>query len=244
MGPKGETIYPETPDEMARELGAFVRDYGDNAIGGCCGTTPAHIRAFVAAVRGRKGRAPVAQTRQSVASAMTAVSLEQDPRPLIVGERLNAQGSRRVKRLLLADDYDELMLVAREQVEGGAARALTVCVALTERTDEDVQMATLVKRLAQSVEAPLMIDSTEPKVIEAALEIDAGRAIVNSVNLENGRGKIDVVMPLVRESGAARRRASTIDETEDGEDRGAQARNRAAHPRNRHRRVRDFRPVR
>ena len=211
MGPKGETIYPETPDEMARELGAFVRDYGVNAIGGCCGTTPAHIRAFVAAVRGRKGRAPVAQTRQSVASAMTAVSLEQDPRPLIVGERLNAQGSRRVKRLLLADDYDELMLVAREQVEGGA-HVLDVCVALTERTDEDVQMATLVKRLAQSVEAPLMIDSTEPKVIEAALEIDAGRAIVNSVNLENGRGKIDVVMPLVRESGAAVV-ALTIDET-------------------------------
>jgi 5-methyltetrahydrofolate--homocysteine methyltransferase len=211
MGPKGETIYPETPDEMARELGAFVRDYGVNAIGGCCGTTPAHIRAFVAAVRGRVGRTPVAHPRQAVASAMTAVLLEQDPRPLLVGERLNSQGSRRVKRLLLADDYDELMLVAREQVESGA-HVLDLCVALTERTDEDVQMATLVKRLAQTVETPLMIDSTEPKVIEAALKIDAGRAIVNSVNLENGRGKIDVVMPLVRESGAAVV-ALTIDET-------------------------------
>ncbi len=211
MGPKGETIYPETPDEMARELGTFVRDYGVNAIGGCCGTTPAHIRAFVAAVRGRVGRTPVAHPRQLVASAMTAVALEQDPRPLLVGERLNAQGSRRVKRLLLADDYDELMLVAREQVESGA-HVLDLCVALTERTDEDVQMATLVKRLAQTVETPLMIDSTEPKVIEAALKIDAGRAIVNSVNLENGRGKIDVVMPLVRESGAAVV-ALTIDET-------------------------------
>jgi len=211
MGPKGETIYPETPDEMARELGAFVRDYGVNAIGGCCGTTPAHIRAFVAAVRGRVGRTPVPHLRESVASAMTAVTLEQDPRPLLVGERLNAQGSRRVKRLLLADDYDELVLVAREQVESGA-HVLDVCVALTERADEDVQMATLVKRLAQSVDTPLMIDSTEPKVIEAALKIDAGRAIVNSVNLENGRGKIDVVMPLVRESGAAVV-ALTIDET-------------------------------
>ncbi len=211
MGPKGETIYPETPDEMARELGAFVRDYGVNAIGGCCGTTPAHIRAFVAAVRGRVGRTPLEQPHQSAASAMTATALEQDPRPLFVGERLNSQGSRKVKRLLLADDYDELMLVAREQVESGA-HVLDVCVALTERVDEDVQMTTLVKRLAQSVETPLMIDSTEPRVIESALKMYAGRAIVNSINLENGRGKVDAVLPLVRESGAAVV-ALTIDES-------------------------------
>ena len=210
MGPKGETIYPESPDDMARELRAFVKDFGVNAIGGCCGTTPAHISAFLAAVDGLRGRTPVVNPVQFVASAMTAVSLEQEPRPLLVGERINSQGSRKIKRLLLADDYDDIMLVAREQVEGGA-HVLDVCTALTERTDEDVQMSTIVKRLAQSTEAPVMIDSTEPKVIEAALKLYAGRPIVNSINLENGRKKIDEVMPLVREAGAAVV-ALTIDE--------------------------------
>ncbi len=210
MGPKGETIYPERPAEMATELRAFVADFGVNAIGGCCGTTPDHIRAFAAAVAGLTGRAPEPKPLQFAASAMTAVALKQDGSVTIVGERINAQGSRRIKRLLLADDYDEIVLVAREQVEGGA-HLLDVCTALTERSDEDAQMAIVVKRLAQSVEAPLMIDSTEARVIEKALKIYAGRAIVNSINLENGRTRIDEVMPLVRMAGAAVV-ALTIDE--------------------------------
>ncbi|HYZ15560.1 MAG TPA: dihydropteroate synthase, partial [Candidatus Acidoferrum sp.] len=144
------------------------------------------------------------------ASAMTAVALNQEGTVLLIGERVNSQGSRKIKRLLLANDYDEITLVARAQVEGGA-HLLDVCTALTERTDEDLQMATIVKRLAQSVEAPLVIDSTEPKVIEAALKIYAGRPVVNSIHLENGRVKIDAVMPLVREAGAAVV-ALTIDE--------------------------------
>jgi 5-methyltetrahydrofolate--homocysteine methyltransferase len=142
---------------------------------------------------------------------MTAVALKQDGTVLLIGERVNSQGSRKIKRLLLADDYDEITLVARAQVEGGA-HLLDVCTALTERTDEDVQMATIVKRLAQSVEAPLVIDSTEAKVIEAALKIYAGRPVVNSINLENGRLKIESVVPLVKEAGAAVV-ALTIDET-------------------------------
>ena len=208
MGPKGETIYPETPEEMARELESFVRDFGVNAIGGCCGTNPAHIRAFVEIAR---GRVPQPQPLQFGASAMTATALKQDGSPLLIGERINAQGSRRLKRLLLEENYDEITLVAREQVEGGA-HVLDVCTALTERTDEDLQMATIVKRLAQSVETPLMIDSTEVKVIEAALKIYAGRPVVNSVHLENGRTKIDQILPLVVEAGAAVV-ALTIDET-------------------------------
>ncbi len=210
MGPRGETIYPETPSEMARELGRFVDEFGVNAIGGCCGTTPEHITAFVAAVAGKRGRMPLAHPMQLVASAMTSVPLEQTPRPLLVGERINAQGSRRIKRLLLADDYDAITLVAREQVEGGA-HVLDICTALTERVDEDEQMRTIVKRLAQSTEAPLMIDSTEPRVIEAALKMYAGRPIVNSIHLENGRKKIDDLLPLAIETGAAVV-ALTIDE--------------------------------
>src|SRR5579872_1058516 len=210
MGPKGETIYPELPEEMARELLAFVREFGVSAIGGCCGTTPAHIAEFAKVVRGLRGRTPIVERTQWAASAMTAVSLEQEPRPLLIGERINAQGSRKIKRLLLEDDYDSIMLVAREQVEGGA-HILDICTALTERPDEDVQMETIVKKLAQSVESPLMIDSTEAKVVERALKMYAGRAIVNSINLENGRERINAVMPLVKEHGAGVV-ALTIDE--------------------------------
>ena len=216
MGPKGETIYPETPAEMGTELHAFVTDFGVNAIGGCCGTTPAHIATFRAsldalAASGYTPRIPDPKPLQFAASAMTSVALKQEGTVLLIGERVNSQGSRKIKRLLLSDDYDEITLVARGQVEGGA-HLLDICTALTERTDEDVQMATIVKRLAQSVEAPLVIDSTEPKVIEAALKIYAGRPVVNSIHLENGRTKVDSVMPMVKEAGAAVV-ALTIDET-------------------------------
>jgi 5-methyltetrahydrofolate--homocysteine methyltransferase len=224
MGPRGETIYPETPAELARELAEFVREFGANAVGGCCGSTPAHVRAIRAAVDAlggenaatRRARAVETSARgdarsQWVASAMTAVALEQQPRPLIVGERINSQGSRRIKRLLLAEDYDGIALVAREQVDGGA-HVLDVCCALTERADEDAQMREVVRKLAQSIEAPLMVDSTEPAAIRAALESYPGRAIVNSVHLESGRAKIDTVLPLAIEHGAAVV-ALTIDES-------------------------------
>ncbi|HEY8322443.1 MAG TPA: methionine synthase [Candidatus Baltobacteraceae bacterium] len=215
MGPKGETIYPESPEELAAELADFVREFGVNVVGGCCGSTPAHIRAIRAAVdalesKGVRGRTPSPKPLQWVASAMTGVALDQEPRPLLVGERINSQGSRKMKRLLLADDYDSIGLVAREQVEGGA-HVLDICVALTERVDEDVQMREVVRKLAQSIEAPLMIDSTEPKVVEVALQNYPGRAIVNSVHLEAGRAKMDVVVPLAKEHGAALV-ALTIDE--------------------------------
>ncbi len=211
MGPRGETIYPEGPEELAAELTAFVRDFGVDAVGGCCGTTPAHIGALHDAVRSvERRRRPRVERPQEVASAITAVSLEQQPRPLLVGERINAQGSRRVKRLLLEDRYDDIVLVAREQVEGGA-HLLDICCALTERPDEDDQMRHLVRRLAQSIEAPLAIDSTEPNVLETALQNYGGRAILNSIHLEAGRAKLDAVLPLAREHGAAVV-ALTIDE--------------------------------
>ena len=212
MGPQGETIYPEGPHELAHELAAFVRDFGVNVVGGCCGTTPEHIAALCDAVAavGRKDR-PYLERPQEAASAITAVSLEQQPRPLLIGERINSQGSRKIKRLLLAEQYDDIVLVAREQVEGGA-HLLDVCCALTERPDEDEQMREIVRRLAQSIEAPLVIDSTEPKVLEMALRNYPGRAVINSVHLESGRTKMDAVVPMAREHGAALV-ALTIDES-------------------------------
>jgi len=135
-------------------------------------------------------------------SAMRATDFEQNPKPLLIGERVNAQGSRKVKRLLLAEDYEAIGDVAREQVESGA-HVLDVCVAVTERADEAEQMAKVVKLISMTVEAPIMIDSTEPGVIERALETIPGRAIINSINMENGRERIDRVVPLAKKHGAA-----------------------------------------
>jgi 5-methyltetrahydrofolate--homocysteine methyltransferase len=142
---------------------------------------------------------------------MTATPLVQEPRPSLIGERVNSQGSRRAKELLLADDYDGLVQVAEDQVSGGA-HLLDLCVALTEREDEDEQMREVVKRVALTQPAPIQIDSTEPGVIQGALEQNPGRGVVNSINLEAGRDKADVVVPLAKAHGAALI-ALTIDET-------------------------------
>src|SRR5437588_3880340 len=211
----GEAVYPLDPAPMAQALSEFVKDFGVRIVGGCCGTTPAHLSAIVEAVRSVDGDSagkPIkhAQHVPRVSSAMRAITLHQDPPPLLVGERVNAQGSRKVKRLLLADDYEGILEVAREQVDSGA-HVLDVCVALTERADEAEQMSKVVKLLSMSVETPLVIDSTEANVIEAALEHIPGRAIVNSINMENGRKRIDAVVPLVKKHGAAVI-ALTIDE--------------------------------
>jgi len=210
QGPDGETIFPERPEPLAATLGEFVERYGVGIVGGCCGTTPEHIAAIRERVDGRvPGERPAPGPIQ-VSSMMTATPLVQEPRPTLVGERVNSQGSRKAKELLLADDYDGLVQVAEDQVEGGA-HVLDVCVALTERADEDEQMQAVVERISLTQPAPIQIDSTEPEVIEAALEKIPGRAIVNSINLEAGRDKADIVVPLAKAHGAALI-ALTIDE--------------------------------
>ena len=208
----GEAVYPLEPVPMATALSEFVRDFGVRIVGGCCGTTPEHLSAIVDAVRKAEPEAKPAHPSHvpRVSSAMRAITLHQDPPPLLVGERVNSQGSRKVKRLLLADDYEGILEVARDQVDSGA-HVLDVCVALTERADEAEQMSKVVKLLSMSVETPLVIDSTEANVIEKALEHIPGRGIVNSINMENGRKRIDAVVPLVKKHGAAVI-ALTIDE--------------------------------
>ncbi|HEX4282397.1 MAG TPA: dihydropteroate synthase, partial [Solirubrobacteraceae bacterium] len=187
QGPDGETIFPEQPEPLADALKEFVERYDVSIVGGCCGTTPAHISSMIA-----------------------ATTLVQEPRPTMVGERVNSQGSRKAKEMLLADDYDGLLTVAEDQVTGGA-HILDVCVALTERHDEDEQMRQVVKRISLTQPAPIQIDSTEPDVIETALQQIPGRAIVNSINLEAGRAKLDKVVPLAKAHGAGVI-ALTIDE--------------------------------
>ncbi|MGB2711912.1 MAG: homocysteine S-methyltransferase family protein [Conexibacter sp.] len=210
QGPNGETIFPEQPEPLAATLGEFVERYGVGIVGGCCGTTAEHIAAIAERVDGRTPGARPAPRTPYVSSMIAATPLAQEPRPTIVGERVNSQGSRRAKELLLADDYDGLLQIAEGQVEGGA-HILDLCVALTERQDEDAQMRQLVKRVSLSLPAPIQIDSTEPEVMQAALEQIPGRAIVNSVNLEAGRDKLDRVVPLCLAHGAALI-ALTIDE--------------------------------
>src|SRR6266545_1457323 len=208
----GETVYPMEPAPFARILGDFVREYGVNAVGGCCGTKPAHIALLRAAIG--YDRTPAERQIEyipSVSSGVKAAALRQDLTLMMIGERVNTLGSRKVKRLLLNDDYDGVLEVAREQVDGGA-HTLDVCVAMTERADEKEQMVSLLKKLTMNVELPLVIDTTEADVLKAALEIYPGRAIVNSLSLEGGRGdKIDRTMPLVARYGAATV-AMTIDE--------------------------------
>jgi len=225
QGPDGETIFPEQPEPLAQALKEFVERYGVGIVGGCCGTTPDHIRAIVESVGGGTSstgtppaktsptRAPAprpAPRPPHLSSMIAATPLVQEPRPSMVGERVNSQGSRRAKELLLADDYDGLAQIAEDQVTGGA-HVLDVCVALTERQDEDEQMRAVVKRISLTQPSPIQIDSTEPEVIETALDQIPGRAIVNSINLEAGRDKLDRVVPLALAHGAALI-ALTIDE--------------------------------
>ncbi|MBP1464922.1 methionine synthase [Candidatus Chloroploca sp. M-50] len=208
----GQTVYPMTPEPFARILGEFVDEYGVAVIGGCCGSTPAHIAALRAAIG--HDRAPTPREIEyipSVSSGIRAAALKQDLTLTMIGERVNTLGSRKVKRLLINDNYDGVLEVAREQVDSGS-HMLDVCVAMTERADEREQMVKLLKKLTMNVELPLVIDTTEPDVLEAALAMYPGRAIVNSVSLEGGRSqKFDQVMPLVARFGAATV-AMTIDE--------------------------------
>ena len=210
----GQAIYPLEPEPFAQALAEFVERHGIAIVGGCCGTTPAHLKRLIELV-GSDHPSPLTQPRPKepvpmIASAIRATPLRQDPRPLLIGERVNTQGSRAVKRLVPAGDYDGVLQIAREQVESGA-HVLDVCVALTERADEVAQMRQVVKKLASGVEVPLMIDTTEPEVVEAALKTYPGRAIINSINLERGREKLDRVVPLAKAHSAVLV-ALTIDE--------------------------------
>ncbi len=210
----GEAVYPMEPDPFSEMVSEFAR-WGVNIVGGCCGTTPEHLDKLYRAVHGhgheelaekhmlryKPADRAIKQIEPQASSGMTAGLMVQNPGPTLIGERVNSQGSRKVKRLLLEDDYDSLIQIAVGQVESGA-HMLDVCVALTERDDELAQMERLVKRLSMSVEVPLILDTTEADVAEAALAIYPGKAIINGNNLENGRDRIDTILPLARRYGA------------------------------------------
>ena len=197
----GRVVYPLGPEEFADWLERFVREEGAGIVGGCCGTVPAHIRAVAERVGGLE--APQRRSRRpaETASLYQAVTMVQTPPPLIVGERTNANGSKEFRERLLADDLEGMVAVARDQERGGA-HLLDVCVAYVGR-DEQADMERLIPQLARQVRMPLVIDSTDPASIEAALERHGGRCVINSINLEDGEERLDQIVTLARRFGAA-----------------------------------------
>lgn len=192
--------YGETPRQMARTIERFAREGWLNLVGGCCGTTPEHIRALVEVVSGYSPRTPKAVTGTFV-SGIHNLEIGEGNRPVLVGERANMIGSRQFRRLIHEDKYEEAAEVARRQERSGA-QIVDICVSDPDR-DELRDMESLLSRVTRQVKAPLMINSTDIKVIERALTFCQGKAIINSVNLEGGEGRIDEVIPLVRRYGAA-----------------------------------------
>jgi 5-methyltetrahydrofolate--homocysteine methyltransferase len=197
----GQAAYPLTPEGLAEAHREFVADFGVRIVGGCCGTTPAHMEAVVDTCARLTPAAREPEFPPSIASLYAPVTLRQDASALLVGERLNANGSRQFRRLLLAGDTDAMLQMARAQLQEGA-HALDVCVDYVGR-DGVGDVVRLVDRLATQSTLPLVIDSTEVEVISAALRRIGGRAVINSVNLEDGRRKADVLFPLARQFGAA-----------------------------------------
>lgn len=205
----GRPRYPLSPEDLTRWLVEFVEQDGVGVVGGCCGTTPEHMAQVAKAMKGRKPLTRSPQSEPSVTSLYHHVPIRQDNSFLIIGERTNANGSKKFREMLAAEDFDGMVQMAKEQVKAGS-HMIDVCTAYVGR-DEMADMTRLVTRLATEVPVPLMIDSTEAPVIEAALKLAGGRCIVNSVNLEDGEKRCADVLPMCRKHGAAVV-ALTIDE--------------------------------
>ncbi|WKZ36107.1 MAG: methionine synthase [Anaerolineales bacterium] len=198
----GQAVYPLEPEPYANDMYEFVTKHNISVVGGCCGTTPAHLKLLVDKLNQIPAPKRPLQSAPQLASAMSAIAMRQDPPPTLLGERCNAQGSRKFKRLLLEEDYDGILDIAREQVAGGA-HALDISVAVTERADEGEQMRKVIKKLQMGVDVPLVIDTTEVDVLEIALQTAPGRCLINSTHLESGREKADKIFGLAKKYNAA-----------------------------------------
>lgn len=204
--------YPLTPDELATAHEQFVKEFGLSLVGGCCGTTPEHMKAVVDRIGGKKALSRNIEIEPGVASLYQHVPLDQDNTYLAIGERTNANGSRAFRDAMLEEDWDECVEIAKKQVRDGA-HLLDVSVDYVGR-DGVKDMQEIVSRFASASTLPLVIDSTEPQVMQAGLELIGGRAVINSVNFEDGNtpeSRFQRTMPLVKEHGAAVV-ALTIDE--------------------------------
>jgi 5-methyltetrahydrofolate--homocysteine methyltransferase len=205
----GHAHYKLTPEELVRYLSHFVKDLGVSVVGGCCGTTAEHIRQLVDAVGGLAPKARTIDFIPSASSLYQSVPMHIDPPPVLIGERTNANGSKQFRELLAKEDWEGIVAMGREAVKEGA-HMVDVCAAYVGR-DEARDMREIIFRFNTQVTLPIVIDSTEAPVIEEALQLIGGKAIINSINLEDGEERINRVVPLCKKFGAAVI-ALTIDE--------------------------------
>ena len=199
--PDEEGRYLETPESLAAQLERFARRGWLNLVGGCCGTTDAHIRALAAMVQGLPPRRPPAPSRRSFYSGIEVVEAEPSTRPLLVGERTNVIGSRQFMRLIAEERWEEASEIGRRQVRNGA-QIVDVCLQSTER-DELRDIPPFYEQLIRKIKAPIMLDSTDARALELALTYCQGKSLINSINLEDGELKFERVAPLARRYGAA-----------------------------------------
>jgi 5-methyltetrahydrofolate--homocysteine methyltransferase len=198
--PNEEGVYLETPETFSATIERFVDHGWINLVGGCCGTTAAHIRALAQMVEGKRPRVPVKHHR-TLFSGIDFVEASDDQRPLIVGERTNEVGSRKFKRLITEEKYEEAAEIARQQVKSGAQ----ICDVNLQNADREelYDVDRFYEKMIRVVKAPIMVDTTDPVAIERALTYCQGKSIINSINLEDGLDKFERVTPLARRYGAA-----------------------------------------
>ncbi|MGA2120337.1 MAG: homocysteine S-methyltransferase family protein, partial [Bryobacteraceae bacterium] len=199
--PDAEGHFPETPQSLAAQLEKFLNLGWLNIVGGCCGTTPAHIRAIAEMAREKRPRALPGPSHRAYFSGIELVEAEDANRPLIVGERTNVIGSRLFKNMVAAEKWEEATEIARWQVRNGA-HVVDVCLQSTDR-DEIADIPPFYGKLIRKIKAPVMIDTTDPKAVELALTWCQGKGIINSINLEDGEEKFERICPIARRYGAA-----------------------------------------
>src|SRR5580704_13359123 len=170
-------------------------------VGGCCGTTDAHIRAIAQMVEGKRPRTIPGRSHRALYSGIELVEAEESNRPLIVGERTNVIGSRLFKNMVAEEKWEEASEIARWQIRNGA-HVVDVCLQSSDR-DELQDIPPFYEKLIRKINAPIMIDTTDPKGIELALTYCQGKSIINSINLEDGEEKFEHVCPLAKSYGAA-----------------------------------------
>ena len=196
---EGKVVYPLNPEEMAEIMARFVKKYRIDIIGGCCGTSPEHVKCMRKLIKsGKKRKIPV---NHFYASFYSGFDLKDIKPPVKIGERINTQGSRKMKDLLMDEDYDGIIELGKNQQKLGA-KILDVCSVLTERSTEKKDAVIITRRLAESVQVPIMIDSTDADVIEEALANYPGTAFINSVNLEDGGENARRIFSLAKEHGS------------------------------------------
>jgi len=199
--PNEKLEFNETPDSLSAQLRRFVDNGWLNLVGGCCGTTPAHIRVIAKMTEGRKPRPMPSRNHRAYYSGIDLVEADDSTRPLIVGERTNVIGSRAFKKVINEDKWEESTEIGKRQVRNGA-HIVDVCLQQSER-DEMKDIPQFYEKLIKKVYAPIMIDTTDPKAVELSLTYCQGKSIINSINLEDGEEKFERMCPIARAYGAA-----------------------------------------